>query len=102
MRLLRPIEDATRVPIRRVFWAAVWLASALLAIKASYLLTRHGAAEGAFGFVRSVAAISYLDVLFAAALFACGHLAVRLSRGRPLLERSASALVVAVAASACL
>jgi arylsulfatase A-like enzyme len=52
--------------------------------------------------VQAIAAISYLDVLFAAALSSCGYAAVSLARGRPLLARALSMLFVAIAAVCCL
>ena len=52
---------------RRVFWAAVWLAIVLVAIKAYYLGIPAPLALTDFGnYLRSLAAISYGDVLFAA------------------------------------
>ena len=59
-----------------MFWAAVWLAILLVAIKAFYLgtpasATPHAAAD----YVRDLAAVSFVDVLFAAMLWICGNAA---------------------------
>jgi len=52
--------------MRRVFWAAVWLAIVLVAIKAYYLGIPVALALTDVGnYSRSLAAISYGDVLFA-------------------------------------
>ena len=59
--------------IRRVFWAAVWLAIVLVAIKAYYLGIPPAARVGRLGnYLRSLAAISYVDVLFAAVVLGGG------------------------------
>jgi arylsulfatase A-like enzyme len=56
---------------RRVFWAAVWLAIALIAIKAYYLGIPAVLALTDFeNYLRSLAAISYVDVAFAAVCWA--------------------------------
>ena len=57
--------------IRRVFWAALWLAIVLIAIKAYYLGVPPSLALADSGnYLRSLAAISYVDVLFAAVIWA--------------------------------
>ena len=59
---------------RRVFWAAVWLAIVLVAIKAYYLGIPAALAFTDFGnYLRSLAAISYVDVLFAAISWAAAR-----------------------------
>jgi arylsulfatase A-like enzyme len=91
-----------RIATRSIFWAAVWLAIVLVAAKACYL-TRPGAvpwAEG--GFLRLLAAISYADVLFVAALWLCARVVLALAGDRSLATRVIAVAFVASAALACL
>ena len=79
---------------RRLFWAAVWLAVTFVGVKAYYL----GAPAGrtlvaAWDYVRDLAAVSYVDVLFAGAVCGCARAALWLARNRP---RAGQAIVVAV------
>lgn len=86
---------------RTIFWAGVWLAAVLVATKAYYLTTPAAILWAGGPSVRSLAAISYLDVLFAAALWACGR-AVLAVAGRSLFARVTSGIFVACGAIACL
>ena len=77
---------ATRtIPSPRLFSAAVWLAVVLVVVKASYLgipgaLPR--TADAAY--LRSLAAISYVDVMFAVLVWASGRAVLsRRGTGRP-------------------
>jgi arylsulfatase A-like enzyme len=83
---------------RRLAWAAVWLAIVLVLIKACYLgLPRFGA----FGsYARSITAISYGDVVFAALVWLAVRALVALAGDRPLT----GGLIVAffIIASACM
>jgi lipoteichoic acid synthase len=88
--------------IRSLFWAAVWLAIVLIVVKA-YCLTRPGAVPWAEGrSLRLLAAISYGDVLFAAALWLSGRAALVLAGDRRLATRAVTVTFVASAALACL
>jgi len=88
---------------RRLFWAAVWLAVTFVAVKAYYL----GAPAGrtlvaAWDYVRDLAAVSYVDVLWAALLWVCGRAALRIAASRPRAQRAITAAVLGLAAVSCL
>jgi len=85
-----------------LFWTSVWLAVALVGIKASYLGwpgTPEIPVNGSY--LRSLAAISYLDVVFAASVLAAGLLPLLISRGRPKIMRAVSVAAVAFSAVFC-
>src|ERR1700752_1196476 len=86
---------------RRVFWSAVWLAVVLVSIKAYYLGVPDtlGLKDGTY--LRSLAAISYTDVLFAAALWTCGRLPLLTVRRLPRVRHLAALAFMAFAAFAC-
>jgi phosphoglycerol transferase MdoB-like AlkP superfamily enzyme len=90
-----------RAATRRTFWAAFWLAVALVAVKAYYLGVP-GALEGTAGgnYLRSLAAISYVDVVFAAGVWAGARALLALAGQRPLISRTVSVVFVAFAAFA--
>jgi lipoteichoic acid synthase len=88
---------------RRLFWAAVWLAAILVAIKGYYLGGPVAPTpRGAWDFVRDLAAVSFVDVLFAASLWALGRTALALSKRRELVENGIIAAVLGLAALSCL
>ncbi len=90
-------------PTRRLFWAAVWLAVALVAIKGVYLGAPAAATpHAAWDYVRDLTAVSFVDVLFAAALWWSGSLALYVAGGRPRAARAVALTVTAVAALSCL
>src|SRR4051812_26986084 len=65
MQAVTSIRTSTQSS-RRVFWAAVWLAIVLVATKAYYLgMPGPTTAAGFGGYLESLAAISYGDILFA-------------------------------------
>ena len=69
-----------------LFCASVWLVVVLVGIKASYLGwpgTPTIPVNGSY--LRSLAAIWYLDVVFAASVWAAGLLSLLISRGRPMV-----------------
>jgi len=87
----------------RLFWAAVWLAIALIAVKAYYLgvpaaLTPTGGRD----YVLDLAAISFVDALFAGSVWACGRAALRLAGGRRAATRALIVAVLAFSAFSCL
>ena len=85
--------------IRRVFWASVWLAMVLVAVKAYYLGVPPALALTDSGnYLRSLAAISYVDVLFAAIVWASGRAMLVLARRRPWATRAVGVFVIAFAA----
>lgn len=87
-------------PVRYVFWAAVWLAIALVAIKA-YFLGAMIRVEGQLH-LRSLAAISYRDVAFVSGLWACARLLILAVRRWHTASAAASFAFVALAAFFCL
>jgi phosphoglycerol transferase MdoB-like AlkP superfamily enzyme len=93
------VADRRRLATRDLFWTTVWLAFALVAVKASYL----GVAPGGPGhYLRSLAAISYVDVLFAAFVWIAGRVALILTGDRRLATRVVSLAFVWVSALCCL
>src|SRR5882672_8636567 len=103
--LATPLTTVSRrsAAARSVLGAAVWLAVVLVALKAFYL-----GAPGApavpvgRGYLRSLAAISYGDALFAAGVWICARVLVQLVGGRPVGARVVSVAVVALSALATL
>ena len=90
-------------PTRRLFWAAVWLAVALVAIKGVYLGAPAAATpHAAWDYVRDLTAVSFVDVLFAAVLWSSGSLALYVAGGRPRAARAVVLTVTAVGALSCL
>ena len=82
---------------RRVFWAAAWLAIVLLAIKAFYLGPPAAATpRAAWDYLRDLAAVSFVDALFAAVLWVTATAALLLAGDRPRVAR-----VVAMVAMVC-
>ena len=92
----RPPRDAAA---RGLSWAAVWLAIVLVSVKAYYLGVPEGRALADLqDYLRSLAAISYVDVLFAAAVWTSGRVALALARNRRLVLAAVSVLFVTLAA----
>jgi phosphoglycerol transferase MdoB-like AlkP superfamily enzyme len=96
---------ARRHAIQSVFWAAVWLAAVLVAVKA-YYLTVAGAVpwahENATPAVRLLVAISYGDLLVVSGLWIAGRAALALAGRRRLATRSITIAFVTSAGLACL
>jgi phosphoglycerol transferase MdoB-like AlkP superfamily enzyme len=94
--------QAPRKAARGLFWAGVWLAVAFVLVKASHLgLPRlHSFAE-LTGYIGSLAAISYSDVLFACAFWACGRLALAAVGRWSVVGRTVSLLFVTIASFWC-
>ncbi len=82
---------------RWIFWGAVWFGAVLVAAKACYLGVPHLA--GLADFWRSLAAISFRDVLVAVAGWAAARGALALIGSRPRLARPLAALFILIAAS---
>src|SRR5499427_3286287 len=71
------------VAARRLFWGAVWLALFLVAIKAYYLgFPPARAMADAEDYFLSLAAISYVDVLFAAVIWLAARVVLAATGGR--------------------
>jgi arylsulfatase A-like enzyme len=84
---------------RRLFWASAWLAVMFVAIKAVYLgLPAAATPRAALDYVRDLAAVSFVDVLFAAALWGVGVVALLTFRRRPGAERLVTVAIAAAAA----
>jgi hypothetical protein len=94
-------EARRRAASRCVFWSTVWLMVALVGAKAAFLGGLPPAPSDPWlGFLRSLAAISYADVLFAAGLWITGRAAIAVVGRRPRVARLA-AWAFAGAASLC-
>ncbi len=85
---------------RWLVWAAVWFAIVLVAVKACYLGVPR--VPGLGDYFRSLAAISYRDVLFVTAAWAVARAALALAGGRPLIARIIVSGFVGLAALTCL
>jgi arylsulfatase A-like enzyme len=85
---------------RRLFWAAAWLGFALVVVKASHL--GWPPAGDAAGYLRSLAAISYRDVLFTVSMWTVGRAALALARDRALVSRVVSIGFLVFSALICL
>ena len=89
--------------IRRLFWAAFWLAIVLVAVKAYYLgVPAARAVTDAGSYLRSLAAISYVDVLFAAVVWAVGRATLAVVARWRLASRVVTVAFMAFAAFSCL
>jgi lipoteichoic acid synthase len=87
---------------RRLFWAAVWLAIALIAVKAFYLgVPAERTPSGGWDYLRDLTAISFVDVLFAGGVWACGRTALRLAGDRRRATQTVNLAVLAFAAFSC-
>ena len=87
---------------RRLFWAAVWLAIVLIAVKAHYLgIPPIGVPAGAQDYVRSLAAISYVE-LFAAIVWACGRGLLTFAADQRWAVRAVVVVIVSFGAMSCL
>jgi lipoteichoic acid synthase len=96
------LPDTLARETRRLFWAAVWLAIALITVKAYYLgvpaaLTLTGSRDYAL----DLAAISFVDVLFAGSVWACGRAALALYGDRRGAARAVIVAVLALSAVSC-
>ncbi|PYR16935.1 MAG: hypothetical protein DMF94_26095 [Acidobacteria bacterium] len=87
---------------RRLFWATVWLAIALIAVKAFYLgVPAVRTPTAGWDYLRDLAAISFVDVLLAGGVWACGRAALRISGDRRGATRAVTAAVLAFSAFSC-
>jgi arylsulfatase A-like enzyme len=93
------LADRRRLATGYVFWTTVWLAFALVGVKASYLGV---AADGPGHYLRSLAAISYGDVVFAAFVWIAGRAALMLTGDRRVATRAVSLAFVWFSALCCL
>jgi len=97
------VQMTTVRAARLLGWSAVWLAVTLVAVKASYLgRPDHLSGADVLDYVRSVAAISYVDVVFAAATWSIARLLLSASGTRRVPARLISLAFVFFAACACL
>lgn len=78
---------------RRLFWTAVWLAIAFVSVKACYLGVPAVGLTCALESLLDIAAVSYVDVLFAAGVWACGRAALGLVGDVRMLRSSVTAQV---------
>jgi arylsulfatase A-like enzyme len=96
-------EETLRAASRRLFWGAVWLAAILIATKAYYLgmPKPHGLVDF-IDYGRSLAAISYADLWFVAALWTLARLLLGLLKPWPVAIKVFSVAVVSMSAFFCL
>jgi len=90
----QPVTDAGRL-----LWAALMLGVSLVAIKAYHLGVPPR--DGFSDYLRSLSAISYVDVLFAAACWAAARLVLLIVWRRPFAGRAVSGAFVVFAAFCC-
>ena len=99
------MSDVRRQAAQSLFWASVWLAIVLVAVKA-YYLTVPGAVpwadEQATPAVQLLAAITYVDVLFAAGLWIAARAALALAGRWRLATRTIATTFMVCAALASL
>ena len=88
--------------IRRLFWAAAWLAIVLIAIKAYYWAFLAITLTAGQDYLRSLAAISYVDVLFSAVVWAGGRALLALTANRRWPAAVVTVTFTAFAALSCL
>ncbi len=87
---------------RRLFWATVWLAIALIAVKAFYLgVPANRTPTGGWDYLRDLAAISFVDVLFAGGVWACGCAALRILGDWRGATQAVTVAVLAFSAFSC-
>jgi arylsulfatase A-like enzyme len=87
---------------RRLAWAAGWLAVVFVAVKASYLgVPAAPTLRAVWDYGRDLAAVSFVDVLCAAILWAGGRAALTLAGARPRLRLAIGITVIAAAALSC-
>jgi hypothetical protein len=97
------VEDTVRGATRRLFWAAAWLAIVLVATKSYYLGVPKPFSVGEIvRNARSLAAISYADVLFVAALWTAARVVIAVMGRRPLATRMFSLAFAGASALCCL
>lgn len=95
-------ETPLRTAARRLFWSAAWLAALLVAIKAYYLgLPPALTVDGIQLYVRSLAAISYVDVLVTAVIWMVARTVVVALSPWPRAVRGATAVFLVVTALSC-
>jgi arylsulfatase A-like enzyme len=89
--------------IRRLFWAAAWLAIVLIAVKAYYLgVPAAITLTSGLDYLRSLAAISYVDVLFAAIVWAVGRALLALTANRRWASSVVTVTFTSFAGLSCL
>jgi hypothetical protein len=98
------VKRTTRRDLRvtgagQLFWAALMLAVTLVAIKAYHLGVP--VRDGLPDYLRLLSAISYVDVLFAAACWAAARVVLFVAWRRPLAARAVSGAFVVFAALCC-
>jgi arylsulfatase A-like enzyme len=88
---------------RRLYWTAGWLAIGLVAVKAFYLgAPAAPTLRAGWDYVCDLAAISFVDVLYAMVLWIAGTIALLLAGSRPRLRSTITVVVAAIGAASCL
>ena len=91
-------DDSPRIAARGLFWSAAWLAALLVAIKAFYLGLPH---LGMLTYIRSLAAISYVDVLVAFLIWIVARTVLMMLSTRPRASRGLATVFLVFAALSC-
>src|SRR5712692_3970717 len=87
---------------RRLFRATLWLAIALIAVKAFYLgVPAERTLAGAWDYLRDLAAVSFVDVLFAGGVWVCGRTALRFCGERRGATQAVTVAVLTFSAFSC-
>ena len=87
---------------RRLLWATAWLAIVFITVKALYLgVPAARSLTAVWDYLRDLAAVSFVDVLFAAGVWSCGRAALRLSRDRRGVTRAVIVAVLTFSAVSC-
>ena len=88
---------------RRVHWTAAWLAIVFVAVKAYYLgAPAAPTPHAAWDYVRDLAAVSFVDVLYAAVLWMVASVALLLAGHRPRVRSTITIIATAIGAASCL
>ena len=88
---------------RRVHWTAAWLAIVFVAVKAYYLgAPAAPTPHAAWDYVRDLAAVSFVDVLYAAVLWMVASVALLLAGHRPRVRSTIAIIATAIGAASCL
>ena len=94
-----PRRDLPATGAARLRWSALLLGVSLVVIKAYHLGVPPR--DGLLDYLRSLSAISYVDVLFAAACWAAARLVLLIAWRRPFVGRVVSSAFVVFAALCC-
>ena len=88
---------------RRLLWAAAWLAIVFVALKGLYLgVPAARTVHALLDYLRDLAAVSFVDVWFAAGVWFSARMALWLVRKRPAASRAVVGVTLTLGAVSCL